>query len=649
LHDCDHVRRRCNWFRQRVTDDLGFPAVVILRGIQVNDEEPYVIWADQYVEEPTPRGSAFGEVDQPARETGRIGRHIQTLINKAHDAGEEVTAYAHNFAFDGSIFYWYYGLEFDHVCCTQRMAAALWPHQSSALWAVAKRTRAGRKGKELTQSKDVKLLNTAQRVQIAKYCQNDVTLCFRILMHCNQYIPNDELTVISQTLKMYLDRPFCVDRPQLKKFKEDEVTLRQEKIVAAMKIDPILNEKTLASSAKFAEWILSQGIDFEKIASPTRTNPDNLKYPLGKDADEFKQLRVNYPEFTDVWNARLAVASNIKITRAKRILEHSEICKTNPDGRMGFLLQTYGAGNTLRWSGGNKVNGQNLTKKTALRTALTAPEGMVVAVLDQSNIEARVLAWLARETQLLEGFKNKIDLYCQFASNVYGREITKADTTERFVGKTCILGLGYQMGAVRLRTTLALGAMGPAVHITYPQARKLVMTYRSRYKAITHLWHEADGVLQTMINMAPADPPVEWRGLRIRKDSIVLPNDMVLSYPQIRNVVDPDTGDSQVTYRGKDFWVKLFPGKIIENIIQALSRVIIASNMLDATKTLKDIDSKGQLGLLCHDEIVTIVEEEKAQEYLDLLTTVMRTPPVWCSEGNLTLDAEGGFARSYIK
>jgi DNA polymerase len=600
-------------------------------GIQVDNEEPYVIWGDQYEE----------GVD--------IGLHIQGLIDQAHEKGEEVTAYAHNFAFDGSIFYWYYGLEFDTVICTQRMSALLWPHEPSALWAVAKRVRAGRKGKELTQSKDVEFLNTAQRVQIAKYCQNDVTLCFRILMYCNQYTPNAELEVISDTLKMFLHRPFCVDRPALEQFKRDEVTLRQQKIAAAMQIDPALDEKTLASSAKFAAWVIAQGIEFEKVASPTRTNPDNMKYPLGKEAEEFKQLRVNFPEFTDVWNARLAVASNIKITRATRILEHSDVCKTNPDGKMGFLLQTYGASNTLRWSGGNKSNGQNLTKGTALRTALSAPEGFVVAVLDQSNIELRVISWLAQEKQLLDGFKAKADLYCQFASKIYNKPINKTDNpTERFIGKTSCLALQYQAGAVRLRTTLALGTMGPAVFLSHQEARDIVLKYRSTYRAIAHLWHEAEGVLQTMICLADGAEQ-EWRGLHIRKGSIVLPNDTVLSYPQIKNSIDMDTGDSQVVYKGKDFWVNLYGGKLIENLCQALSRAIIADNMLSAKQILKNIGSEGELGLLVHDELVTIVEEEKAQEYLDLLTTVMRTPPVWCSEGNLTLDAEGGFARSYTK
>ena len=314
---------------------------------------------------------------------------------------------------------------------------------------------------------------------------------------------------------------------------------------------------------------------------------------------------------------------------------------------MGFLLNTYGAGNALRWAGGNRCNGQNLRKGTALRTALEAPDGFVIAVLDQSNIEARVLAWLAQETQLLEGFRNKVDLYCQFASTVYGRTITKEDKTERFVGKTCQLGLGYQMGAARLRATLALGAMGPAIFISHEEARKLVLIYRTKYKAITNLWHEAAGVLQHMITMETGE--IDWRGLKIRNSSIVLPNNMVLSYPQIKNSIDEDTGDSQVVYNGRSYWVKIFPGKLVENIIQALSRIIVASNTLDAKEILTDIDSEGQLALLVHDEIVAVVEDDKAQKYLDKLTVVMRTPPAWCSKGNLTLDAEGGYAKSYTK
>ena len=464
----------------------------------------------------------------------------------------------------------------------------------------------------------------------------------------NRYIPNEELRIIDLTLRMFIERPFEVDRHALEDFKANEVKHRYLKIVRAGLVDRVLNEKVLASNDQFAKWIIDQGIDFNKVPSPTPKNPAHEKWPLDKDCDEFKALRVDYPDFAPVWEARLAVSSNINITRATRILDNSSKGKTNELGRMGFLLQTYGAGNTLRWSGSNKVNGQNLTKGTALRTSLRAPEGFVIAVHDQSNIEARLLAWFAQEEELLDDYANAVDSYSKFASGVYGYHVSKDTPTERFVGKTCILGLGYQMGARRLRNTLAIGMGGRSVHLSFQEAQKLVWKYRQTYSAIVRLWHEAGGILQSMIHLKEGETQ-EWRGLTIRRHSIVLPNGMVLSYPGIKVFYDQSTGEGEIRYKGKDFWVKMFPGKLVENIIQALARIVIAKNLLDADDVLRSLESHGMVALLVHDEVVTIVEGGLADDYMRLQSERMRTPPDWCNEGGLILDVEGGYDVCYSK
>ncbi|MFN9909224.1 MAG: DNA polymerase, partial [bacterium] len=127
-------------------------------------------------------------------------------------------------------------------------------------------------------------------------------------------------------------------------------------------------------------------------------------------------------------------------------------------GRIPVPLKYYGA-HTGRWSGTDKVNFQNLPsrdpKKKALKNAIIPPEGYVIINSDSSQIEARVLAWLAGQEDVVKQFANKEDVYSIFASSVYGRTITKANPTERFVGKTCVLGLGYGTGAAKLRHTLA--------------------------------------------------------------------------------------------------------------------------------------------------------------------------------------------------
>ena len=77
---------------------------------------------------------------------------------------------------------------------------------------------------------------------------------------------------------------------------------------------------------------------------------------------------------------------------------------------------------------------------------------------DSAQIEARVVAWLAGEKGLIEAFKNKVDIYSEFASTVYEKEVTKdSDPLARHVGKTAVLGLGYSMGKDKFKLTLKAG------------------------------------------------------------------------------------------------------------------------------------------------------------------------------------------------
>ena len=143
-----------------------------------------------------------------------------------------------------------------------------------------------------------------------------------------------------------------------------------------------------------------------------------------------------YPEYKHIWDAREAVKSRLEETRAQRFLEN-----INPDGTFPVPLRYYAA-HTGRFGGTESLNLQNLPRGSVLRKALTAPEGQRLFVADLSNIEARMLAWLANQEDLLDAFAAGRDVYSEFASQIYGRPVTKADKLERYVGKTAILGLG---------------------------------------------------------------------------------------------------------------------------------------------------------------------------------------------------------------
>jgi DNA polymerase len=161
-------------------------------------------------------------------------------------------------------------------------------------------------------------------------------------------------------------------------------------------------------------------------------------------------------------------------------------------------LKYYGA-HTGRWAGYDKVNFQNLPsrdpKKKALKRAVKAPEGYVVINCDSSQIEARVLAWLSGQTDLVKAFADKEDVYKIMASKIYKKPIEEISKDERFVGKTTILGAGYGMGGKKF--VMQLKGMGRT--LTESEGSTIIDVYRETYPDIKNLWKEGDTVLNKMI------------------------------------------------------------------------------------------------------------------------------------------------------
>ena len=165
----------------------------------------------------------------------------------------------------------------------------------------------------------------------------------------------------------------------------------------------------------------------------------------------YTQMCNMYPQYKHIWEAREAVKSRIEETRAQRLLDGC-----TPSNMLPVPLRYYAA-HTGRFGGSDKINLQNLPRASQLRNALQAGPEKMLYIADLSNIEARMLAWLAREQDLLDAFAAGEDVYSNFASQIYNRPITKNDKLERYVGKTAILGLGYGMGANKYKAVLAQG------------------------------------------------------------------------------------------------------------------------------------------------------------------------------------------------
>jgi DNA polymerase len=275
----------------------------------------------------------------------------------------------------------------------------------------------------------------------------------------------------------------------------------------------------------------------------------------------------------------------------------------------------------------DKLNLQNLPRKSALRRAIKALKGYVIVAGDLSQIEARILATLAGQDDLVAAFARGDDVYCLFASKLFGRKITKADETERFIGKTAILGLGYGLGYKKFWLTLRAAG----IDVTQMEAKRYVDTYRRTYPRIPLFWSQMDGVIARM--------RAGWRGdigpLKIMRESIVLPNGMRLLYPEIE---ETDTGWS---YRYRSARVNLYGGKLTENVVQALARIVVST----AELYLAERGYPAQLQV--HDELVYAIKESKAEAFAGVLHKVLTRKVPWLP--NLPVDAEVGIGANYAE
>lgn len=540
-----------------------------------------------------------------------------------------------NTHFDGFILAEHFTLYPAQYADTRSMSQALYVgEQSHSLAAIADRLFTDwKKGDELSDSKGIENLQGELLVSIADYCINDVELTAAAYQEMIEYMPNGELELINLTARMFCQPQLFLDT---KRAAESLCDIQDYKSAIIKKSG--LPKTKLSSNPQFAAWIVEQGMTPPKKVSPTT---GKQTWALGKNDLGFQQLIANNPEHAAVWQARLEAKSTIAEKRTERFIRHAEV----NNGRMPVPLNYYGA-HTGRFSGRDKINFQNLQRGSELRKCLIAPDGYQLVVVDSSNIEARMLAWLAGQEDLLKIFRDGGDVYCDMASKIYGFPVNKKDhPTERFVGKTAILGLGYGMSANKFKMTLATGAMGPRVDVSDTDASLVVNTYRQSNANIVALWREMDRAIREMI-----DPSFLFKVaglLPVSERRIKLPSGLYLRYPRLRYNISGGYNDNE--YQRPDIVYgeanRLYGGKLTENVIQALARIVVCDQMLEIDRACQEVG--GSVVLTVHDEVVAAVPDPYVEEMFDLAISAMRNPPAWAAD--LPLDAEGGYAKEYSK
>ena len=545
---------------------------------------------------------------------------------------------AHNTAFDGAILSWIYGIKPRLWLDTMSMAKP-YHHMTigCSLAMLSTQYKLGSKGDEVISAKGMRRedFTPEQLERYRDYCINDVDLTYKLFGTLKVGFPPTEIQIIDQTIRMYTEPTIELDTDVLNSHLKTIVD-NKDKLIDNLEYDSPREEilKAIMSNDKFASLLEWKGIE-----PPTKISPRTGKtaWAFAKTAQAFLDLLSHDdPHVSYLIKARLGLKSTIEETRTNSLLAVAS------RGRLPILLHYYGA-HTGRFSGGDKLNLQNLPRNGAIRRAITPPKDHVLIACDSSQIEARVTAYISGQEDLVEAFRDGRDVYSEFASEIYGRKITKADKVERFVGKTCILGLGYGMGAEKFKDTVS-----DVVDIEPNEAQRIVRLYRQKNHKIVSFWQKCGYALGGMVSGGSGQITdlIEYDS-----DGIKLPNGMKIRYPALRSQVNgyeyinnsrayKRAVDARLT--GKDSaagdWTKIYGGKATENIVQALARIIIAEQMVEIGKLY-------HVAFQVHDEVVAVVPRAQSTHAQQHIVMCMSEPPAWA--GKLPISCELGISDNY--
>ena len=554
---------------------------------------------------------------------------------------ETSKALAHNASFDGAILSWVCGIKPKKWLDTLSMGRAIHGVEvGNSLKVLVERYGLGAKGTEVLDAlgKRRDTFTPEELSRYGKYCINDVELTVALLGKLGKNFSEIEVDVVDITIRMFTEPVLMLELPMLEQHLENVKTNKEKLLLAAA-----ANKDDLMSNPKFAGLLEMLGID-PPMKTSLRTG--KIAYAFAKTDEGMKELQTHADVRVQVLvAARLGNKTTLEETRTQRFID---IAKR---GRMPVPLKYYAA-HTGRWGGEDKINLQNLPSRgenaNRLKNAICAPDGYRIIDSDSSQIEARVLAWFSEQEDLVEDFSNnnkekwagvpedqqKHDVYKIMAASIYNKEVSKVTKAERFVGKTTILGCGYGMGDKKFRAQLKTFG----VDIPETEAIRIIKAYRTTYTSIPKLWSNAQSALQTVF---------EKKAYNLGREGVIffnynekgfqLPNDLWQKYDGLEQIQSPD-GRTQYEYKIRKGMVKIYGGKVIENLCQALARCIIAEQMVQISKRYRVV-------LTVHDAIASVVREEEVDEARAYIETCMRTAPAWAK--GLPLNCESGVGESY--
>ena len=411
-------------------------------------------------------------------------------------------------------------------------------------------------------------------------------------------------------------------------------TARKEELLDTMRAKTGLENP--GSPTQLLAWLKDRGYPFDDLQK------DSVKKVLtawkGIQTGELKWSKGElYP---DELTKRAVAVLKLRQQQARTSTSKYQALLTamGEDGRMRYVFQFCGASRTARWAG-RRFQPQNLTmmrdiesesilvqmtdvirqndyemlqmyRKEPLdalaglvRSAVRAPRKKKLVVCDLSSIESVVIGWVARCERLLDVFRNGKDAYKDFATELYNVLYEEVTKQMRKMAKPATLGAGYRLGGGDIKEGKKTGLWGYAenmgVEMSRKESHKNVATFRRVYKEIPQCWYDLEEAIMHVIRRGGERTvgPVKFY---ITKPYLVceLPSGRCIYYksPQIRKEkmegIDRKTGEryeywkDSISYMGKvqngNTWtrIKSHGGKMIENIVQAIARDILAEGLL---------------------------------------------------------------------
>lgn len=573
---------------------------------------------------------------------GYVRGHDEGWAEPAWVTGKDIPAFfakidwsqtdiiAHNAKFDGFIVRQVYGVQPRRWIDTKGMSRAVFGKRlkNHSLATIAEFY--GLKPKGVMKTDGLKDLTPEQEAELADYCLHDVVLGSTIFSNLIVDFPLGQMEMLHRTVQMFVDPKMVLDVELLKKTAEAE-RARKITIFSDLQIEKAI----FSSNVKFPRLLEAEGFEVPTKPSPKQKNEDGSPKMI-------PAIALGDPDFLDLLeseNERLRTLCEARVAAKSTLLEtrSEKLSKIGETGRWSFDVEFSGANQTHRFSGGKGAGGnpQNFTRGSALRKAVAAPPGHKLIVGDFSNIELRLVAYLAKDPGLMEAIENDIDLYCDFASTFYGRVITKKDEIERRFGKCAILGLGYGMGAKKFKRTVRLQT---GMDISDAEAERAVDLYRTRYTRVPQLWY----TLNSYIPLLARDEEGLFIGMPIkyRKEALILPDGLEMQYPNLRQE-EGEQGPEWIY----DVWDKnqlgrrkLYGGKVLENISQGLAGVL-------CKEAAQQFGNK--VTGLVHDEIHLVEKSALAFLTKKRLERVMTTTPAWMPR--MKLKAEVGMGPNWLE